>query len=164
MPWSPESRQAASERMRARTVITDDGCWLYQGAGTRNGYGRVNAGLAHRVSYEIHVGPIPEGLLIDHKCRNRRCINPQHLEPVSASENIRRGIAPDLLRARNAAISACPQGHPYTPNNTRLNKAGARECRSCNAARHRAYRRRRAAMAEVQRAANGAALAAEAGE
>lgn len=72
-----------------------DGCWLWTGS-RRGGYGRAKlAGIgsidAHRLSYEHHVGPIPDGLVIDHLCRNRSCINPAHLEPVTTKENIRRG-------------------------------------------------------------------------
>lgn len=72
----------------------EKGCWLWQGT-LRAGYGRVKIGgrlqEAHRASYEHHVGPIPEGLVVDHLCRNRSCINPAHLEPVTEMENIRRG-------------------------------------------------------------------------
>lgn len=72
-----------------------DGCWLWEG-GTRGGYGRIKlvghgSLSAHRASYEHHVGPIPEGLVLDHLCRNPACINPAHLEPVTIAENIRRG-------------------------------------------------------------------------
>jgi hypothetical protein len=72
-------------------------CWVWVGRLNRNGYGRVALGgrepMAHRASYEAHVGPIPEGLVLDHLCRVRCCINPRHLEPVTVQENTLRGEA-----------------------------------------------------------------------
>lgn len=89
-------------RLRQRYVEDESGCWLWVGECNDNGYGRFSVKgrkvYAHRSSYEIHVGPIPEGLHIDHLCRVRNCVNPEHLEPVTRSENVRRGI-----RARAAA-------------------------------------------------------------
>lgn len=74
-----------------------DGCWLWTDATSWNGYGRFYTGSrvmsAHRLSYELAVGPIPDGLQIDHLCRVRACVNPAHLEPVTLAENIRRGAA-----------------------------------------------------------------------
>jgi hypothetical protein len=87
------------ERIQARVEIDDFGCWNWTGALTSNlpgkGYGRIQVGpklkLTHRVAYEALVGPIPEGLDLDHLCRNRKCCNPAHLEPVTRRENLLRG-------------------------------------------------------------------------
>ena len=115
-----------------------DECWIWPAWTSRDGYGKMKADapgrtggptskMAHRASYEIHVGPIPEGLSLDHVCRNSRCVNPRHLEPVTASDNMRR-IDPDKCRA----------GHPRTPENTRITKDGHRVCRVC----HRGWQRK----------------------
>lgn len=114
-------------------------CWVVSGTNAE-GYGQirvdgVNRGL-HRVAYEVWIGGIPDGLHIDHLCRNRACCNPQHLEPVSVRENSLRG---NTLPAANARKVACPYGHPYDAENTSV-IAGKRNCRTCN--RERMRRRR----------------------
>src|SRR5690349_9784178 len=94
----------------------------------------------HRVAYERLVGPIPDGLALDHLCRVRHCINPDHLEPVTWRENILRGASEV---ARLAARTACSKGHEFTPENTRINN-GARACRRCDRENKRAQRIRKA--------------------
>jgi hypothetical protein len=91
--------------------------------------------LAHRVSYELLVGPIPQGLQLDHLCRNRRCINPAHLEPVTSRENTMRG---ETVAAANASRDHCPSGHPYSDSNTIALGKGGRKCRECDRTRGRA--------------------------
>lgn len=95
-----------ADRIRAYSIRTPGGCWLWQGALNTKGYAVLSVGgrggrrhYAHRLSYEIHVGPIPAGLQIDHLCRVRRCVNPAHLEPVTNRENVLRGIAARQLEA-----------------------------------------------------------------
>lgn len=102
-----------------------------------NGYVWVSRGrLAHRVAYEQARGPIPEGLELDHLCRNRACVNPDHLEPVTHRENLLRA---DTFAARHAAQTHCVNGHEFTPDNTyiRTRPEGGRECRACRKARNR---------------------------
>lgn len=96
------ARKTAHERFQAKVSPAGDGCWLWTGARFFNGYGQFRGGgggsarvRAHRWSYEYHVGPIPEGLQLDHLCRIRHCVNPAHLEPVTQAENNRR--KPSLL-------------------------------------------------------------------
>lgn len=120
-------------------------CWLWTASVRRGGYGQfwsARAGRivgAHRWAYEEMVGPIPDGLYLDHLCRNPRCVNPEHLEPVTNGENLRRGVNPIAV---NAAKTHCPQGHPLSGDNLRV-IAGGRRCLECDRRRTRDARRRR---------------------
>lgn len=103
-------------------------CWLWTGTAL-NGYGQFRWGKmrkAHRVAYELLVGPIPDGKELDHLCRVTRCVNPLHLEPVSRRENAMRGVG---------SKTHCSQGHEFTPENTymahRPNREPHRQCRTC---------------------------------
>lgn len=115
------------------------GCWLWFAYRDRKGYGTVGVGTAvkyaHRVVYETLRGPIPEGLQLDHLCRVRCCVNPDHLEPVTNQENARRGDNGKRQRAR----THCPRGHAYDAANTAVNTRGDgrkfRVCRTCDRAR-----------------------------
>ncbi len=121
-------------------------CWDWIASRYRNGYGQFGAGsrsdgtrrmvLAHRWAYEQLVGPIPEGLESDHLCRNRACIRPSHIEPVTGLENVRRGLVPMVAGAYQRAKTHCAQGHPYDEANT-YRWGGRRDCRACAAARKR---------------------------
>jgi HNH endonuclease len=125
-------------------VEKTDGCWIWRGGRFHTGYGRVFRGgvvcVAHRVAYELAVGPIPKGLEMDHLCRNRACVNPAHLEPVPQRINTLRGVG---ITAVQAARTHCPQGHTYDEANTWLYK-GHRHCRECRRVKCREYEKRRA--------------------
>jgi hypothetical protein len=119
------------------------GCWLWHGATTVGGYGvcggRKHRSYAHRWSYEHFVGPIPDGLEIDHLCRVRCCVNPDHLEPVTHEENLRRGESP---AARCSRLTHCPAGHAYDEANTMRRADGSRECHACFLVHQRARSKR----------------------
>lgn len=119
--------------MRTRIRVNDNWCWIWTGAKT-GGYGRITVArkqyVTHRYIYELLVGPIPEGLQIDHLCRTPPCVNPAHLEPVTALENTRRSHGPGRR-------THCPNGHPYAGDNL-IRYAGRRYCRACRDARNRA--------------------------
>lgn len=129
----------AVDRVLERISVHPLGCWEFQGALTERGYGVIQLGRgkgtakAHRVVYEDFLGPIPEGLTLDHLCFNPRCVNPAHLEPVTRSENTLRQWAAgraDPGRS-NRLKTRCPQGHPYDRANTRVSRSGRRCCRAC---------------------------------
>ena len=124
----------AIERVLSRTH-DDDGCWVFDGAKSASGYGVIGAGprgqgnaLTHRVTYAFFIADIPEGLDLDHLCRNRACCNPWHLDPVTRAVNVSRGLrAPGYgLRER----THCKHGHEFTPDNTYQAKR-QRKCMTC---------------------------------
>lgn len=123
------------------------GCWIWRGAIAGGGYGQIrvdgNQRKTHRVAYELVVGPIPDGHVLDHLCENRRCVNPYHLEPVTQQVNQMRGMT--TLAAKNAAKTHCPQGHPYDEENTRQNFTARGRSRRCRACAREDMQRRRAA-------------------
>lgn len=125
-------------RFLAKTVPGENGCMLFPSSTHTFGYGQFSLNcrlrLAHRVSYEMFVGPIPEGLTLDHLCRTPACVNPDHLEPVTRGENVLRGTG---ITARNARKTHCPKGHPYDAENTYVDPRNKRYCRACWLARDR---------------------------
>lgn len=121
-----------------RYQVADSGCWIWQGAISPNGYGRCGGNLyVHRVMYELLIGPIPKDLEIDHLCRNRGCINPDHMEPVTRRENMRRGMG---LSGINSRKTHCIHGHPFDETNIYWRKNGKRMCKMCGYLNLRARR------------------------
>ncbi len=138
-------------------VIKADGCWLWRGAHFRSGYARVKYRgkdtVAHRISWKLTYGDVKNGLELDHLCRNRWCVNPVHLEPVTHRENEIRGhtfIRDNFLKTH------CHKGHPLSGENLFVRKGGRRRCKACERntqkdlrstdeyrARHAAYERKR---------------------
>ncbi len=139
-PESPKAQIAAALGWRFWSQVEfTEACWNWTGSQNGTGYGRFWDGTntyAHRWSYEFCVGPIPDGLQIDHLCRNRGCVNPEHLEAVTPQTNTLRGVG---LTAQNAVKTHCVRGHPYNEANTYYEKKG-RQCRVCTKLRSRVKR------------------------
>lgn len=130
------------ERFWAQVAKTAT-CWIWTGHRNPGGYGitcfeRKNQG-AHRIAYQLRVGEIPDGLVLDHLCRNPSCVRPDHLEAVTYRTNTLRGVGP---AARNAAATHCHRGHPFDGENTRITPSGTRSCRTCARERTRARRQK----------------------
>lgn len=129
---------------------TSQGCWPWDGPTLPGGYGKMwrsdferlwhPSQLAHRIAYELEVGPIPDGLTLDHLCGNPNCVNPDHLEPVTQRVNTLRGSGPI---AAHAVKTHCAHGHPYDEENTYHMPSGGRDCKICVRRRGREYRLRR---------------------
>jgi hypothetical protein len=122
-------------------------CWNWTASTQRDGYGvfetrgtQHRSRHTHRIVYELLVGPIPDGMELDHLCRNRACCNPAHLEPVPHGENCVRGVGFGGINARK---THCASGHPYDGDNLYIHPDGSRRCRACDRERARAQWRRR---------------------
>ena len=124
-------------------------CWPWLASLNTGGYGQFmldgRPQRAHRLAYEELRAEIPAGLQLDHLCRNRRCVNPWHLEPVTNAVNTARGMLPLINGERQRSKTHCANGHPYNADNTRLDPKWHRRCRACERAQSLAgYYRRKA--------------------
>lgn len=147
------------ERFMSKIQKTDSGCWEWTGCHNSSGYGEFVRGSrrdgtrrtirAHRYAYEHFVGKIPDGLELDHLCRNRTCVRPDHLEAVTHRENIRRGETGKHGNHRGAIgnhnasgphklKTHCIRGHEFNTENTYTSPRGGRDCRVCRRARDKA--------------------------
>ena len=133
LPLLSVSPSALPERLTAKIIVAQNGCWLWHGAKTSSGYGNVMVGSrrdgsrryvkAHRLVYEFLRGPIPAGTELDHLCRTPVCVHPLHVEAVTHKINVNRGNG-------HGHETHCPRGHEYSPDNTYINR-GKRYCRHC---------------------------------
>lgn len=137
------------DRFWSKVSISESGCWEWTARRDSDGYGAIRAfrrGLyfkAHRLAYQMVVGPIPAGLVIDHLCRNRGCVNPAHMEVVTIRENTLRGASNS---AQNARKTMCRNGHPFDERNTYVGTnrgRPVRSCRQCNASAVAKYNAKR---------------------
>ena len=133
----------AEQRFWEKVVKTPT-CWIWIKSTDDCGYGMfsdLQTHRAHRWSYENLIGPIPAGLVLDHLCRNTRCVNPAHLEPVTNDENLERGWG---RRVKNGWVNHCIHGHEFTLENTYINGQGRKVCRTCSAVSREKYTQRKA--------------------
>lgn len=146
MSLIPSSRREhILTRFQTLYTISQNGCWQWIGYISKEGYARIKISHtqvygAHRIAYDLFVGPVPTGLEIDHLCRNRACVNPAHLEAVSHRTNMLRG---EGVGAENARKTHCIHGHEFTVENTYFRPDGKRDCRACIRARVGSYQRRK---------------------
>ncbi|MEV5451643.1 HNH endonuclease signature motif containing protein [Streptomyces sp. NPDC052535] len=134
--------QTVMDRLIAN-LRQDGSCWVWTRSTNGDGYGLISIKRAmirtHQVSYQLFVGSVPDGLQLDHLCRVRLCVNPDHLEPVTSGENTRRGTASQYLPDRSK-WTHCKNGHAFTAGNTYTHpKTGYRTCRRCRADRQKEY-------------------------
>lgn len=133
------------ERFVSKVEGLTTGCWEWRGRTNDKGYGKFETGreqLAHRVAYLYWIGPIPAGLELDHLCRNRRCVNPTHLEAVTHAVNMSRAKCRNPRSEAFRARTHCSKGHLFDAPNTGVYR-GARYCRTCNRVRAHFYYHRR---------------------
>lgn len=156
-------KPTADERFLRHVEKQADGCWIWKGQLSHNGYGRYVLRWegkksirvpAHKWAYERWVGPTPEGCEFDHYvCERPSCCNPHHVRPVTHWENILRGRS---FSAVNAAKTECVNGHPFTPDNTYVSRGGTkRSCIACRNIRSAEYQRRKRAAAKQAAPAAG---------
>ncbi len=135
------------DRLMAKIAFDPfSGCWLWLGSISEKGYGSIGVPVdgkikmryTHCVTYREFIGPVPDGLELDHLCRVRSCCNPHHCEPVTHQENCRRGLGGEPAGALKRGRTHCPKGHEYTPENTYRCHGNGRFCRQCSIERSRA--------------------------
>lgn len=136
---------SVSDLRRFFEKVEDKGdCWEWAVGLMGGGYGQFHfdgkPNYAHRWIYELVNGPVGSDLTLDHLCRNRKCVRPDHLEPVTRGENVLRGVGPSAIAAK---ATHCPQGHPYSGENLTVKKDGTRRCKTCHRERERTRRQRK---------------------
>lgn len=142
--WDMNTHPLLDANLARHIAVCPTGCWVWGGSFMKNRYGTITYGrltvngktvLAHRHIYEMFVGPVRPELTLDHKCRVRLCVNPDHLEPVTMKENILRGFGPPAINARK---TTCNAGHPFKYYST----IRERRCLVCQSAAVQRYKKR----------------------
>lgn len=162
MDIRPHPVKPPIERFLALVDVIPGACWPWKGSKSKDGYGQFVLSACrgekririapYRFIWEHFNGPMPEGLEPDHTCNNRKCCNPEHIEPVTHSENQKRSYQRGRARLRTVPVpSQCIHGHEYTPANKRINSQGGIVCRTCDRARSAAYQARKRAARPPKR-------------
>ena len=126
--------RSLADRFHEKYIIQADGCWRWTAAVNGDGYGRIGYGgrgcsmMAHRASWQVHGKEVPDDMELDHLCKNRWCVNPDHLEAVPHKVNVLRGAS---IATRYSARTHCDAGHPFAGENLILRSDGGRGCRIC---------------------------------
>ncbi len=145
-----DAAKVLPKRFMEKIKVAENGCWEWigslDGPGDEHGYGAFHVPgttsrviRAHLFAYKTVVGPIPQGLEIDHLCRNHSCVNPNHLEPVAHQVNVLRGLVPIVNGQNQREKTHCPKGHPYDSSNTLVRKNGSRDCLTCKRINNRIW-------------------------
>jgi hypothetical protein len=164
MPKGVYTRKPSDPVKRFQAKFTRgaaDQCWLWAAASS-GPYGSFRTGgeavPAHRFAFEAFVRPLREGEVVDHVCRNQRCVNPAHLEAISMSENTKRGRGPGVASARGRAKTHCKRGHPLFGPNLYRDAKGYRGCKTCQRVKAEEWRlANRARVTDRQRERRAAA-------
>ncbi len=139
----PSNNPPNPENFWKHVKFLKNGCWEWTGGfmGEKKLYGSLcfnnKTNHSHRFAYEYLIGEIPKGKELDHLCRNTKCANPEHLEPVSHKENCMRGLTGVSTGKKQKSKTHCPHGHPYDKENTYIDSDGSRRCNACNRERGR---------------------------
>lgn len=141
------SRKGIVASFATKYVVDESGCWLWHGSKMVNGYGLVWSGermeSAHRTSWRIHRGEIPDGLFVCHTCDVRNCVNPDHLFLGTNTDNMRDCSAKGRTHGKDK--THCPKGHPYAGENLYVRSSGSRTCVTCDREKSREWKRKQAA-------------------
>lgn len=165
MPTGHYERPEPFERFLRNVRASDaNACWEWRGSRSPQGYAQMRlngkCGLAHRFIATEAFGEIPAGLVVDHLCRNRGCVNPAHLELVTMGENTRRGDAVKALKESRAARTHCARGHAFSGENLHVDARGHRGCKACQRMMGNRWRREhRERVLEMQRVRRAAGRA-----
>lgn len=149
----PDKFLTEGERIQRKIQVNEDGCWIWQGKLNNLGYGTYKRKSAHRMVYQYYKGAVPEGLELDHLCREPSCVNPDHLEAVTHQVNMSRGFTgrAEHLAKMHRLKTHCKEGHEYSPENTRIETINgvfrARRCKQCDINKSRRYHEKRSRAA-----------------
>lgn len=135
-----DGMEATLQRFRSKVLVVDSGCWEWQAGLNQKGYGKfwINGSTrqAHRVGYELMVGAVAAELEVHHRCENKKCVRPKHLQPMTQRENEKLAGCVEAMTLERTSRTHCVRGHGFNETNTRITPHGHRVCRACQKIRH----------------------------